>query len=102
MTVAAISHIVIDDKGVARIAGKRTRVVDIVLDTQAYQMTPEQIQAEHPDLSLAQIFAALSYYHDHKRDMDALIARQSAEAEQLRAEAGESKVAKKLRDAGQR
>ena len=70
MTVAAISHIVIDDNGVAKVAGKRTRVIDIVLDTQAYGLSPDQIREQHPDLTLAQIYAALAYYHDHKRELD--------------------------------
>jgi hypothetical protein len=32
--------IVLDDKGIARIAGSRIRVVDLVLDRQTYEWTP--------------------------------------------------------------
>jgi uncharacterized protein (DUF433 family) len=100
MTVATISHIVIDDKGVARIAGSRSRVIDIVLDTQAYQLTPAQIHQEHPHLSLAQIYAALSYYHDHKVELDADIERRFQAAEEMRKKAGEPPLVKRLRAEG--
>ena len=100
MTVATIPHVVIDDKGVARVAGNRTRVIDIVLDVQGYRLSAQQIHEEHPDLSLAQIYAALSYYHDHKKELDDLIERQYQEAQSLRAQAGESRVVKKLRASG--
>ena len=100
MTVVTMSHIVIDDKGVARIAGSRSRVIDVVLDQQAYGMTPEQMHQEHPHLSMAQIHAALAYYYDHKAEIDATIERQLKEVDRLRAEAGESPLVKRLRAEG--
>ena len=52
--------------------------------------SPEQIQQEiYPHLSLAQIYDALSYYHDHTAEIDAQIAAQTpseAELEQRRAQ----------------
>ena len=33
--------------------------------------TPEQIVVEYPDLSLAQIHAALTYYYDHVNEIEA-------------------------------
>ena len=83
MTVVTMSHIVIDDTGVARIAGSRSRVIDVVLDQQAYGMTPEQMHQEHPHLSMAQIHAALAYYYDHKAEIDAEIERQLRTAESI-------------------
>jgi uncharacterized protein (DUF433 family) len=32
--------------------------------------TPEQIAADYPHLSLAQVFAALAYYHANKEEID--------------------------------
>ena len=70
-TPAPINHIGIDERGVARIVGHRCRVIDIVLDVRARGWTPEQIAVEYPHLSLGQIHAALSYYNDHKVELDA-------------------------------
>lgn len=34
-------------------------------------LSPEEIAADRPDLSLAQVFAALAYYHANKAEIDA-------------------------------
>lgn len=85
-TTVPITYIAVDERGVVRIAGSRSRVIDIVLDTRC-GLTPQQIAEEYPHLSLAQIHAALSYYYDHKDAVDAEIERQRAEVERMRAEA---------------
>ena len=35
-----------------------------------YGWTPEEIRRQQPHLTLAQIYAALSYYHDHRDAFD--------------------------------
>jgi hypothetical protein len=42
------------------------RVQDIASEHEVHGLTPEQIAREHPQLSLAQVHAALSYYFDHR------------------------------------
>ena len=50
----------------------RVRVVNIVfLHQEGY--TPERMLEQHPDLNLAQVYAALAYYHDHPEEIDAYI-----------------------------
>jgi len=34
-------------------------------------MSPEEIVSEYPHLTLAGIYAALAYYHDHREDINA-------------------------------
>ena len=36
--------------------------------------TPQQILVEYPDLSLAQVHAALAYYYDHVDEIEAELA----------------------------
>ena len=74
-------HLALDENGVARIAGSRIKVRHLVMQTQL-GLTPEQIHAELPHLSLAQIHAALAYYHDHRStiDQEILQARETAES----------------------
>jgi len=46
--------------------------------------SPEQIRQEiYPHLSLAQIYDALSYYHDHTAEVDAELALQTPTEEEL-------------------
>jgi len=100
MNVAMDGLIAVDDRGIPRVAGSRSRVVDIVLDQQVQGWTPEQMREQHPHLSLAQIHAALAYYHCHKAELDAAIERGLKMVDELRAAAGESPVARRLRSEG--
>ena len=95
-----VSHIWLDANSVAWIDNTNTKVIEVVLDTTAWGMTPEEIHAEYPYLSMAQIHAALAYYYDHQAALDADIEHRYQEVEQLRAQAGDSPVRKKLRDRG--
>jgi uncharacterized protein (DUF433 family) len=99
MTAVSIDHIVLDDKGRACIAGTRARVTQIVRDVRT-GLTPDQIHEEYPHLSLAQIHAALSFYFDHQADVDAKIEEEDRFVEQMRAAAGPSPVAARLRAEG--
>ena len=78
-------QIILDNRGVAWIAGANVKVVEVVLDHVQGQ-SPEQIHENHPNLALAQIRAALAYYSEHPLEIDALI-RQGQE----RYEAGYAK-----------
>ncbi len=55
------------------IASTRLSVRTIVERTRLGD-TPEQIAVEYPPLTLAQIYDALSYYHEHKTEIEAEIA----------------------------
>ena len=50
--------------------------------------TPEDILDLYPNLSAAQVYAALSYYYEHRPEIDAEIAAQNTEHERLRGVAG--------------
>lgn len=76
-------HIEVDDRGVARIAGSRSRVINIVLDTRN-GMTAQEIHEQYPHLSIAQIHAALAYYCDHRQEIDAAIERELEEVAAMR------------------
>src|SRR5688500_7278162 len=88
MITMAPSHIEIDDKGVARVAGTRMKVRMIAEQHRYNGTTPEQMREQWPHLSLAQIYSALSYYYEHQTELDAEIERVAAEVERLRQEAG--------------
>ena len=56
--------------GEPRIANTRIRVRDIMLARDTQGLTPEEIVATvYPHLSLAQIYAALAYYEDHRAEI---------------------------------
>lgn len=49
-------------------------------------LTPEEITTQVPHLSLAQVYAALTYYHANREEIEADIAAEDAEAKQLEAQ----------------
>lgn len=46
-------------------------------------LSPEEITAEIPHLTLAQVYAALAYYHANRDEIEQDIAEEEAVAEQL-------------------
>lgn len=77
-------HIVLNNAGVALIAGTTMKVIELVLEQAAYGWSPEELHFQHPYLSLGQIHSALAYYWDHRDALDQDIARHRAQVEELR------------------
>jgi len=102
MPVLTTTHIRFDDRGVAWIDDTNTKVIEVALDMIAHGWSLEEIHFQHPHLSLAQIHAALGHYYDHQAEMDAQIQRSVKSVEQLRSQAGESPLRKRLREMGKR
>lgn len=65
--------------GKPRIAGTRIKVEQVVIWHERMKMSAADIVAAWPHLTLADIYAALTYYHDHREEID----RDLAEGEKL-------------------
>ena len=100
MTTISTEHIELDNAGVARISGTRTKVIQVVMDKMAHAWGSEDIQKQYPHLALAEVHAAMAYYYDHQQELDSQIATDLREAESLQAESGESPVVARLRAKG--
>lgn len=100
MSTVETAHIHLDVAGVAWIDDTNVKVIEVALDHLAYGSSPEEIHSEYPHLSLAQIYAALSYYYDNQPEFDEEIESQLQEVEALMAKAGDSPLRRRLRDLG--
>lgn len=49
-------------------------------------LSPEEIDEELPQLTLAQVYAALTYYHANREEIDADIVNEEAEYERIEKE----------------
>jgi len=100
MVIKAIEHHIECTPGVAggkpRIAGHRITVHDIAIWHERLGRSRDEIAAEY-DLSLADIHAALTYYFDHRDQIDREIADGEAFTAALR-NSTPSKVTQKLRE----
>jgi uncharacterized protein (DUF433 family) len=81
-TTPVPSLIYLDEHGRARIQGTRFKVIHIARDRRE-GLDVDAIQAAYPHLSLAQIYAALSYYYAHKDDLDAQMERDARDVEEF-------------------
>ncbi len=63
-------HVILNEKDVPIIAGTNMKVIELVLEKTAYGWSPEELQFQHPYLTLGQIHSALAYYWDHKTELD--------------------------------
>jgi uncharacterized protein (DUF433 family) len=52
-----------------RIAGHRIKVQDIVIWHERMAMCPDEIVYNYPTITLADVYAALAYYHDHREEI---------------------------------
>ncbi len=56
--------------GKPRIAGHRIRVQDIVTWYEKLGMSADEIVYNYPTLTLADVYAALAYYFDHREEIE--------------------------------
>lgn len=89
-TVTDISTLIVKTPGTCggrpRIAGHRLTAHNIAIDFNA-GMKPEDILNQRPQLTLAKIYAALTYYFANKEIIDTEITADSEEYAHLEAEA---------------
>lgn len=82
--------------GKPHIAGHRITVQNIVIWHERMGRGPDEIAAEH-DLTLADVYAALAYYFDHREEIDQSIDASDAFVEEMR-QRTPSKLLRKLQD----
>jgi uncharacterized protein (DUF433 family) len=80
--------------GKPRIAGRRITVQNIAIWHERMGRSADEIATEY-DLKLADVYAALTYYFDHRAEIDESIREGEAFAEALR-EQTPSKLSRKL------
>lgn len=72
--------------GKPRIAGHRITVKNVVIWHERMGLSPDEVVSHYPSITLADVYAALAYYHDHLEDIRQQICNDEALAEQMQAE----------------
>lgn len=87
-TILAIDLITTDPSvrgGCPCVVGTGLRVTDIALAHAVHKRTADEIATDY-EISLAQVHAALSYYYEHKGDLDEDIRQQILNARTLKSQ----------------
>lgn len=66
------------------IRGTRIRVQDVVVWHERLNWSADEICSKHPQVTLADVYAALTYYHDHRAEIDRQMEEGRERVEQLR------------------
>ncbi len=90
-------HIILNRKNQPIIEGTKIKVIDLVLDKIAYGWSPEELQYQHPELTLGQVYSALAYYADHQEELDEEIETQLQQVDQLRQSARPTPLVRRLK-----
>jgi uncharacterized protein (DUF433 family) len=96
MSIASHPYIERRSDGLDYITGTQTKVVEIALDRLAHNWDADEIRRQHPHLTLAQIYSALSFYYDNESDMNRLIEKRERQAAQAISSLPPSPVRTKL------
>ena len=95
-TKTSYEHIILNKKKQPVIEGTKTKVVELVLDKIAYGWSPEELQYQHPQLTLGQVYSALAYYADHLEKFDKEIEVQLRHIDQMKKTSRPSPLVKRL------
>ena len=82
------------------LTGTQTKVLEVALDRLAHHWDVDEIQRQHPHLTLGQIHSCLAYYHDHQEEMDRAVDEQLHAVESFRAQQGDSVLRAKIKARG--
>src|SRR5437879_2438046 len=69
-TQTEYKHIVLDEEGIPRIEGTRLKVRLLVIQAIVNGWSAEELKWQFPQLTMAQVYAALAYYYEHEDEMN--------------------------------
>ena len=93
-------HVLLEEGQVPTIRGTTMKVIELVVEKNAYGWSPEELQFQHPYLTLGQIYSALAYYWDHQNELDQEIERRLERADEMRRGMGPTPLVARLKAKG--
>jgi len=100
-TDSSVEHIVVTPGtcgGKPRIRDTRITVRDVVVWHERLGRSADEIVRDYPHLQLADVYAALAYYYDHRARVDAEMAADDALVMELKAKSKSRMSPDRLRD----
>jgi uncharacterized protein (DUF433 family) len=83
-TLVGIGQLISSDADRSYITGTKVSVQQIAVLTQE-GLSPREITSEYPQISLAQVHAALTYYYTNQQEIDAILVQEVLLYQQLAA-----------------
>lgn len=99
MASTAWPFIELDDRGRPTIQSRGLTVLQLVREHAAYDWDAGQLRRQHPHLSLAEIYAALGYYYEHRTECDEMLECENERLEVLKRKLVDPGLQERLRAA---
>mgnify|MGYP001596554975 CR=1 FL=1 len=96
-SVDGYKYVAINEDGIPIIKPTKMKIEHIVVERGSCRWGPQMQQEQHPYLVLSQIHSALSYYFDHKAEIDRDIEEGEKYVEEFFRKLGPSPLAEKLK-----
>jgi uncharacterized protein (DUF433 family) len=96
-SVDGYKYVAIDEDGIPVIKPTTMKIELLIKERRAYKWGAKKQQEEHPYLILSQVHSALSYYSDHKKEIENDIKRRNEFVEEMRKKMGPSPLAEKIK-----
>jgi uncharacterized protein (DUF433 family) len=93
-------HVLLDEGEVPVLRGTTMKVIELVVEKNAYGWSPEELQFQHPYLTLGQVYSALAYYWDHQDGLDQEIERRLERVDQMQRGMGPTPLMARLKAKG--
>lgn len=93
-------HVVLNEDQIPGIVMPTMKVVEPIVEQQAYGWGLEELRFQHPYLTLRQVHSALAYYWDHREELDYDISQRLEQIDELRSEVQSSALVAQLRAQG--
>ena len=90
-------HIVQDNRGVSWIEGTNLKVIELVREHLGYGWSADELQEQHPYLTLGQIHATLGFFYDHQSEFEAQLRGEDEDLNRLRERTREFSLQRRLR-----
>jgi uncharacterized protein (DUF433 family) len=100
MQTVTSQHVRLDEQGIARIGHTTMKVTELVMEQQAHGCSAEELQFQHPYLTMAEVHGALSYYYDHRDELDSQIEQSIRDGDALAPRDPDSPLRRRLRAMG--
>lgn len=99
-TKTAYEHIEVDSRGVPFISGTTIKVIELLVEKLAHGWSAEELQFQHPYLTLGQIYSALAYYADHQAEIEKDVERRLQIGSDLQRETAVPPIVERLKSKG--
>jgi len=96
-SVDGYKYVTLGEEGIPLIKPTTMKIEELIVERGAFRWGPQMQQEQHPYLILSQIHSALSYYFDHKKEIDKDIEEGERFVEEMMRMYGQNPIAKKLK-----